>query len=209
MKIILKVVYYIGGILSNIYTLNMSLYLDKIYTSFHSGWLVKAFKSCGKNISISGPFYCGGQKYISIGNNFIAGPRMRLEAYDTAGGFFFTPSIIIGNDVNINSDCHIGCIDEIQIGNHVLIASKVLIIDHFHGETTLDGLKLSPIDRPLISKGKILIEDNAWIGEGCVIMPGVHIGKNVVIGANSVVTKSFESNTVIGGNPAKVIRYIN
>jgi acetyltransferase-like isoleucine patch superfamily enzyme len=205
-KIVMESAYYLGFAASNIYTFNTGLYLNKLYTIFYSGWVFRSFKSCGKNFRVSSPVYGSGLKYISIGNNFVAGPRLRIEAHDRFEEQFFNPRILIGDNVNINFDCHIGCIGEIKIGNGVLIASKVLIIDHFHGETAINNSAISPIKRPLVSKGKISIGDNVWIGEGCVIMPGVSIGNNCIIGANSVVTKSFEDNKIIGGNPAKVIK---
>jgi acetyltransferase-like isoleucine patch superfamily enzyme len=55
----------------------------------------------------------------------------------------------------------------------------------------------------------VIIEDNVWIGEGAAIMPNVTIGSNSIIGANSVVTHSFPSNSVIGGIPAKLIKTLD
>ena len=55
----------------------------------------------------------------------------------------------------------------------------------------------------------ISIGNNCWIGGNAVINPGVKLGHNVVVGAGSVVTKSFEDNVVIAGNPAKVIQFID
>lgn len=54
----------------------------------------------------------------------------------------------------------------------------------------------------------IIIEDNVWIGEGCVILPNVKIGQNSVIGANTVVTKDVPRNSIVVGNPGRVIRQI-
>lgn len=60
---------------------------------------------------------------------------------------------------------------------------------------------------PLYSKGDILIGANTWIGDNAIILSGVHIGKNCVIGANAVVTKSFdEEGLVIAGNPARIVK---
>ena len=57
----------------------------------------------------------------------------------------------------------------------------------------------------ITSKGPVIIGDYTWIGENVSIMPGVNIGKSSVIGANSVVTKSFPERSIIAGNPAKII----
>ena len=54
----------------------------------------------------------------------------------------------------------------------------------------------------------MIIKDNVWIGEGVAIMPNVRIGKNAIIGANAVVTKDVPENTVVGGNPAKIIKQL-
>jgi acetyltransferase-like isoleucine patch superfamily enzyme len=166
-------------------------------------------RACGDDVEFSFPVYAHGLNYVSVGEYFKVGPRFRIEAYDRYVEDSFCPQIIIGDNVNINFDCHIACINKIIIGNNVLIASKVLITDHFHGALDSESLLLPPISRKLVSKGGVTIGDNVWIGEGAVIMPNVVIGNNSIVGANSVVTKNIPNHCVVAGNPARVIKMLD
>lgn len=160
----------------------------------------------GDKFSIEYPVRIIGGKYVIIGNNFRAIGRLRIEAYDRYNDIRYNPNIIIGDNVAFNSDCHIGCIGRVIIGNNVLLASRVFITDHFHGEITSQVISIPPEKRDLYTKGEVVIEDNVWIGEGVAIMPNVRIGKNSIVGANAVVSSSFPPNSIIGGVPAKLIK---
>lgn len=76
-------------------------------------------------------------------------------------------------------------------------------------------VKIATVNHDLIDRHhkyyfkKVTIKKNAWICIGAIICPGVTIGKNSVVGAGAVVTKDVPDNTVVGGNPAKIIKYIN
>jgi acetyltransferase-like isoleucine patch superfamily enzyme len=166
----------------------------------------RRFMKIGKNSFIEYPFIIKGAEYMQIGENFAGYSRLRLEAIDKHQSFSYEPTIVIGDHVIINYDCHIGCINKIVIGNGVLLASRVFITDHFHGKIDTEALKIRPASREIYSKGPVIIEDNVWIGEGVAIMPNVRIGQNSIIGANSVVTRDIPENSVAVGNPARIIK---
>ena len=147
-------------------------------------------------------------KYMKIGNDCYFGSDCRLEAWDRYLNDHFTPELVLGDDVRINSTCHIGCINKVVIGAQTLLGSHVVIIDHAHGRNTFDELNLHPSERNLFSKGEIIIGERCWLCENAVILPGVHIGDGAIIAANAVVTKDVPERCVVAGNPAKVVKEI-
>jgi len=152
---------------------------------------------------IEHPFTIIGPEYITIGRYFSSRPGLRVECYNHG---IKPPILVIGDNVSVNFRCHIGVINEIRIGDNVLIGSNVLITDHSHGTTSYDDLTQPPTQRKLCSKGPVIIEDNVWIGENVSILPNVRIGQNSVIGCNTVVSKSVPSYCVVYGNPNKIIQ---
>lgn len=180
--------------------------LNNAFNLLYTLWLSREIKAVGENVYFRYPFSLRGGKYIKIGKEACFDQRFRLDAIDELLGTQFEPEIIIGDYVSIQKDCHIGAINKIIIGNNVLLASKVYISDHSHGEITRHALLLPPAQRKLYSKGPVIIEDNVWLGEGVVVLPGVTIGENTIVGANAVVTRSIPKNCIAGGNPARIIR---
>lgn len=175
---------------------------------FSNKYYSKRFRACGSNLNLSWPITIMGPQAMSIGDNFIARKNLKLRAFTDFNSQVFSPEIIVGNNVNIETDCHIACINKITIGDNVLIASGVFISDHSHGEPDYIDIKIPPIKRSLTSKGPIIIEENVWIGEHAVILSGVKVGKFSIIGANAVVTKNIPPYSIAGGVPAKVIKSI-
>ena len=185
---------------------NMLVHLNHLYNKLYTERMKKVFASVGDNAYIMSNIYVRGGQKIIIGNNFYCYWGVRIETYSCHNGMKFNPQIIIGNNVSINPDCHIGAINRIEIHDGVLMASRVFITDHFHGKINREELLVSPQKRILFAKGTVIIKKNAWLGEGVAVMPGVTIGENSVIGANAVVTKDIPDNSIAVGIPAKVIK---
>lgn len=164
------------------------------------------FRFFGENSIIYRPRILSGDfKQISIGNNttILHGLRMQLYAQSNKA---VIPEIEIGDGCYFGFNLSILAADKIHIGNHVLIASDVLIASENHG---IDPESPIPyMDQPLIGK-PVRIGNNCWIGEKVCILPGTEIGDNCIIGAASVVTKSIPDNCIAVGSPAKVIKKYN
>lgn len=100
--------------------------------------------------------------------------------------------------------------DKLYIGNYVCIGAESIILMGGNNTHRLDWFSSYPfidkIEEAYISKGDTVIADGVWIGMRTMIMPGVHIGEGAVIAANSVITKDVDPYTIVGGNPAKVIK---
>ena len=175
----------------------------------YSKVIQRSLKACGNDFKVGYPCTFYGVDDIVIGENFNSFARLRLEAFKEHNGARFNPQLVIGNNVSMNFDCHIGCINKIVVGDNVLIASRVFITDHAHGDINSEALLLPPSKRILVSKGPVIIEQNVWIGEGVVIMPNVTIGQNSIIGANSVVTKDVPPNSIFAEKKKKIIKSIS
>lgn len=156
----------------------------------------------GKMFRMNYPTSLSGPKCMEIGDNFQCLCRNRIDAFGRPGEV----KLRIGNHVTMENDCHIGAANYVEIGDNTMMASRVYIADHSHGEITAEALSIRVSKRPIVSKGPVIIGKNVWIGEGVAILPGVTIGDNAIIGANAVVTHDVPANCVAAGNPARIIK---
>lgn len=127
-----------------------------------------------------------------LGDDFVLIPPF----YTTDG-----QNIRIGHKVFINQNCTMYDLGGIEIGDEVMIGPNVSIMTASH--------PLSPAQRRngIIAKS-VVIKNNVWIACGVIIIGGVTIGENSVIAAGAVVTADVPANTMVGGNPARIIRYL-
>jgi lipopolysaccharide O-acetyltransferase len=149
------------------------------------------------------PAYVRGPGKIRFGAGFTSGPGLRIDCWEEAA------SLVIGKGVQVNNNVHIGVSASVVIGDQVLIASNVFISDHSHGVYSGAADHSSPMVPPaerVELRMPVIIEDNVWLGEHVCVLPGVHIGKGVVVGAGSVVTRSLPEYSIAVGAPARVVK---
>ena len=163
----------------------------------------------GHHSIILGPrSFIRGLSYISIGPNFQAAEGLWLEAVTSHAGQSFTPRIVIGENVAVSRWSHIAATHHVEIGDGVLIGSRVIITDHNHGSYSgpYTSPEIAPVLRVLECDKKTLIGRNVWLGDGVVVSPGSTIGEGSVIGANAVVTGVIPPFTIAAGIPAKPLK---
>jgi len=132
------------------------------------------------------------KKNIKIGKKTIIQTGFR---------FGMKGKIIIGSDCRINENVYI---QSAIIGNYVLIAPNVSILasSHIFSDTSV----------PILTQGDtppnpVIIEDDVWIGRNAILLPGIKIGRGAIIGAGAVVTKDIPKYAIVGGIPAKLLKY--
>jgi len=179
------------------------LTISQFYT-----WIIKKnFNSFGKK-SIIKPFAnLSNCQHISIGNFVDIGNNCRITV---SNAFFGLPchsknkiKLKIGNHVDVGNGTFISANNDVQIGNHVIMAPYVFITDHDHG---FSDITKNLHQQPLTENGHTIIGDNVFLGTKSSILKNVKIGEHSVVGANAVVTKDVPSFSIISGNPAKIIK---
>ena len=116
-------------------------------------------------------------------------------------GAQFSSEVCLGDNSGIGMNAQIA--SHVSIGKDVMMGPECMMYTVNHGMARTD----IPMWKQSFTAPKpIVIEDDVWIGSRVIILPGVHVGRGSVIGAGSVVTKSIEPYSIVGGNPAKLIR---
>lgn len=178
-------------------------FFSKFKAAMKKYFIGRKFKLFGKNVVLMKPCMITNPDYIEIEDNVFIREYSRIEAIKFDGRTNYKPLLRIRRGAHIEQFFHVGACEYVEIGENVLIAGRVYISDHNH--------RFSEIDKPILAQGieaggKVVIEENAWLGEGCVILPGVTVGKNSIIGSNAVVTKDVPPYSIAVGIPAKIIK---
>ena len=134
------------------------------------------------------------QVFGKTGDNLYVTPPFQVD---------YGRHVEIGNNFYANMDCIFLDVNKIKIGNNVMVGPRVSF--YTAGHPIDPQIRIEELEFGL----PITVEDNVWTGGNATILPGVTIGKNSIIAAGAVVTKDVAANTIVGGNPAQLIRAIN
>ena len=198
----------VGRIASKLGAIFTSPYKDRV----HLAWLTpKGYISPNATIQ---------HNNLKLGKNVFIGDRVTIYKTNDGGPVELEDrvalygdiimetcddgSIVIGEDTHIQPRCSIvgGGKASVIIGKRVEVASNCAFYPYNHA--TEPGQRIR--EQPLISRGDIVIEDDAWLGFGVIVLDGVRIGSGAVIGAGSVVTQDIPADAIAVGSPARVVK---
>lgn len=192
------------------------LYPYQLYKKFkqvrnvlYTLWIKNSLGNVGKDSIICHPcsLQGGGEKNVFIGDCTVIQGNSILGCWVKYGNQVFPcASITIGNQCSIGEYNQITACNKITIGDGLLTGRYVLISDNSHGGLSKKESMIEPIKRDLKSKGEVVIGNNVWLGDKVTVLAGVHIGNNVIVAANAVVTRDVPDNCVVAGVPARIIK---
>lgn len=173
--------------------------IKKIYRKLFYTFNKNKFAKLGRGINLYTPLVIDGKKFIYIGEKVTLSTGIYLAASKQTGN---TPKLLIDSGTRLGNYNHIYATKSITIEKNVLTAERVYISDNLH---SYENINLPIIQQPIKQIKKVVIGEGSWLGENvCVI--GASVGKNCVIGANSVVTKDIPDYCVAVGSPARIIK---
>lgn len=172
--------------------------LGRIRRKVRNGFYCRKIKSVGENVNISKPLYLRGN--VIIGDNVTIHEGAWIECYSLTD--VPNPVLIVGNGSVIGHFNEIYSTGGVILEQNVLTADRVYISDCSHGYLdTAEPIK----SQPIVQRKTVRIGEGSWLGINVCII-GASIGKNCVIGANSVVTKDIPDYCIAVGSPAHIIK---
>jgi len=161
--------------------------------------LAPLFRGFGRGARVIWPLRIVGSRFIRLGDGVTVQYGAYIAVLKTGTEL---PVLDIGAGTQVGNHSHIICTRRIDIGARVLIADRVYITDNLH---EYEDVGRPVMDQPLRALAPVSIGAGAWIGENVCIM-GCTIGRNCVIGANSVVTRDIPDYCVALGSPAVPVK---
>lgn len=131
------------------------------------------------------------------------GRNVRFNPFDD----FSYATISIGNDVFIGAGACFAAKRGITIGSKVMFGPNVIIRGGDHNTSNVGRFMFDVHEKRPEDDQPVVIEDDVWIGAGAIILKGVTVGRGAIISAGAVVTKNVEPYSIVGGVPARIIRY--
>lgn len=181
--------------------------IPRVLTKLYSLWVTAThpFASLGKGVSIHYTCDLLNTGLMELGSSIVIQKDTWLHAHPSAMNVS-SPALTIGDCCFIGRRCHITAANRIYIGDHVLFAASVLVQDRGHD--------FSDVTRPILEQGyahggTIRIGAGSWLGQGAVIICDsgeLTLGRNCVVAANAVVTRSAPDYSVLSGNPARIVK---
>lgn len=176
--------------------------MRRLYGMVLVGPVLKSIATVGSRLRIERMPYIRGLGKINIGSDVYISGKIDI-AFSLHSNP--VPEFVVGNGSFIGHGCMFAMARGINIGDNCLIAGGVSIQDNDgHPLDPQKRFNMEPVDDQDIHP--VTIKDRAWIGRNAVILKGVTVGENSVVGAGSVVVSDVPVNTVVAGNPAKIIR---
>lgn len=179
--------------------------IGRLRSKAYTVLLSPLFFSIGRYVTICPPFRYANLSQIELGNYVVIHRDSWVQVVGS-GGADRSPRLILKDNVSIGMGATISAAKKIIFEEGVFSARNIYVSDHGH--------EFRDVSIPVRSQGigniaEVRIGKNTWLGQNCVILPGVTIGKHCVIGANSVVNRDIPDYAVAAGAPARIIRLYN